>query len=79
MNRRNFIKTLISIPLASQLPNIPLSNTITRIPEYDNLISLYGIPYHVSNASSGAWLGINRSGYAYKELVNLIKIMEENR
>jgi len=53
MNRREFLKSIVVAIVGSQVP-IDLSQSIPPV-------SLYGIPYHQSNAHIGTWLGIERS------------------
>lgn len=76
MNRRDFLKRLIAVPLAARIDfNQPIPGTwgaITRSttplfnssytgPGYPlTLPMLYGIPYHQSNASTSSWLGFSR-------------------
>lgn len=56
MNRRNFIRALISIPIAAKLPNIsaPIKSSL-RIVNYDDKVSEFiyyykiAIQMHVSN------------------------------
>lgn len=76
MNRRQFLKTLIAVPLAAKLPDIPISGTWGAV-ERSTVAQfaskpltatrpltaqmLLGIPYHQSNASTGQWLGIPRA------------------
>jgi hypothetical protein len=78
MKRREFIKSLFVAAVASQVP-------VDCSPPPP--LSLYGIPYHQSNAFSGTWLGIDRSTYpqwsskvspaahrdVYKALVELVR------
>lgn len=63
MNRRDLIKLLLSSAIAEavdveKLLWTPKSIiTVTALP-----ITMYGIPFHVDpNASTGTWLGINRT------------------
>lgn len=44
-------------------------------------ISLYGIPYHVSNCSGGQWLGINRqsSPETTKAIIEMVKLLQADK
>lgn len=53
MNRREWIKSVLSAVVASQ---IPIDLSPASLP-----VSLMGIPYHQSDATTGTWLGIVRS------------------
>lgn len=91
MNRRSFIKFLLSVPITTELDIEKLlwiPKPIITVPTLP--VSLYGIPYHL-NAFPGTWLGFERSiipwnwkrdsseNYTPIELVDLIKILERNR
>jgi len=55
MNRREWLKSVLSAVVASQIP-IDLTPAV-------NPIHWYGIPYHQSDGTTGTWLGIVRSEY----------------
>ena len=58
MNRRGFIRAVTTI-IGGKILGLDsiISEVVTN---YRNPISMYGIPYHCSNASTGEWLGIKR-------------------
>lgn len=75
MKRRDFLKYLLSTPAATiidyeKLLWVPGEKKIF-LPSLDtsewnkinNLISLYGIPYHMCTGYTGEWLGISRTIY----------------
>lgn len=78
MNRREFIKSVFAFAIASQVP----VEICREVP-----LSLLGIPYHQSNATTGTWLGFDRSTYpmwvshkpanpaTYRPLVDLVKLI----
>lgn len=79
MKRRDFLKLLLATAAAEyvdyeKLLWIPGEKKIF-IPESIDA-TLFGIPYHQTNASMGTWLGISRTE-AYKEIVKLVQIMEK--
>ncbi len=90
MRRRDFLRLLASGVVGSHIdvdrllwePNkktifLP---TAKQIEFYNTAQSkLWGIPYHQSNASMGAWLGISRSGEAYEQLGKLVKLLEDDK
>src|SRR5262245_49410794 len=66
MNRRDFLKYLLSTPLAAtvdyeKLLWVPEKKIFT--PTLKD-ISLYGVPYHMCDATTGTWMGIERSEVA---------------
>jgi len=83
MNRREFIKSVIAGIITSQIP-IDIQPSSTPV-------SLFGIPYHEFNATSGTWLGIERSLSAQwishipadagtlRSLTDLIKILQNDK
>lgn len=81
MNRRDFIKYLLSTPIAAKLDVEKLlwvpEKTIF-IPHPAQKAFYEGIPYHEINASAGIWLGLAR-GNIYPEVRKLIKLMEEDK
>lgn len=95
MNRRSFFHLLIASGIVPFIPKPkfawnkinPLWNPHPKQIEFLNQtvpVSLYGIPYHCSNASSGQWLGFNRteamiSKEAHQEIVKLIQILEKDK
>lgn len=73
MNRRSFLKSIALIPFA-------VKGTIINHPRYAwDKLSLYGVPYHVSDVSTGQWLGINRIGYINKEVTEMIQLLENDK
>lgn len=66
MNRRAFLMTIaatlipkvirVSTPLLLNYQPTPAQ--VKFFNQRDNVVSLYGIPYHQSNAGIGQWLGI---------------------
>jgi len=61
MNRRDFIKYLLAIPMAAEFDIEKLlwiKSPIITVPTLP--VSLYGIPYHHSNATTHVWLGFER-------------------
>lgn len=83
VTRRKFFFFGLSAGIGLLLPNNKIelidycSIKDLRIPLQINP-SLYGIPYHYSNASSGTWLGFSRAE-SRDEIINLIKILEEDK
>jgi len=80
-NRRQFLKYLLSTPLAATIDYEKLlwvPETRIVVPNLAELPALYGIPYHHDNFSMGTWLGIPR-GEANKEIINLIKHMKDHQ
>lgn len=81
MNRRDFLRLSI-LALASteididKLLWIPGEKKIF-IPSSKQL-SLYGIPYY-ADVAYGEWLGQSRLGYISKELIEMIKILEQDK
>lgn len=63
MIRRDFLKYLLATPIATQLDVEKLlwipEKTIF-IPSIYQFESIYGIPYHQTDASMGTWLGFSR-------------------
>jgi hypothetical protein len=89
MRRRDFLRLLASGVVGSHIdvdrllwePNkktifLP---TDAQIALYNNYkyAALYGIPYHQSNASTGQWLGIPRGDSVYKELAEMVRLLEK--
>jgi len=83
MERRSFLKFLLSTPLAAVIDYEQLlwvkEKTIFIPPVrpvelYENFVletplSLYGVPYHQSNASTDRWLGFERdANYSYERI-----------
>lgn len=65
MHRRDFLRLLLATPIAMQLDVekllwVPGEKKIF-IPEVP--ISLYGIPYHMSYAEVGIWMGFSRKQF----------------
>ncbi len=81
-NRRNFLQ-LLGLGAAGlvldpeKLLWIPGQKTIF-LPAIKP-VSLYGIPYHQSNLSTGTWLGFSRSNIIKEELKELIVKLEYNK
>ena len=69
MDRRSFLGLLPLLPLALKVSEVPVNNKFNYKPhpkqvEFYNqkdTVSLYGVPYHEHNASTGTWLGLSRS------------------
>jgi hypothetical protein len=51
MNRRAFLYSLVIAPFVAKI-KIPVKTAYGK---------LFGIPYHETNATSGTWLGFDRS------------------
>lgn len=82
LNRRNFLRLLALGVVGHELDIdrllwVPGSKTIF-IPSKAQ-ISLFGIPYHQTDASTGQWLGFSRLEFVQKELVELIKALEKDK
>lgn len=95
MTRRELFKKLLLTPIAAII-GVKLAKTEaftwdkTRIDFYDselpNRISMYGIPYHENNATTGYWLGFDRGAWmhpaqheCYKEIADLVNILETDK
>jgi len=61
MNRRGFIRTVTTVISGKVLGLDGIVGKV--ITNYRYPTSMYGIPYHQSNASMGTWLGITRTTY----------------
>lgn len=60
MNRRDFVRRMFGLAVTvAAHPFIPLPRTAyQKLAEH---ASLYGVPYHMSDATAGTWMGITRS------------------
>lgn len=70
----------VKIKLAIDKLFIPTTKQIEFLAS-DKPISLYGIPYHVSNCSGGQWLGINRqsSPETTKAIIEMVKLLQADK
>lgn len=79
MTRRDLLKLLLSSAIAESIDVEKLLWTPKPIITVPTLpISLYGIPYHEYNFSSGEWLGICRDQSIYNEIINMINSIKEH-
>lgn len=67
LNRRKFLGLISLIPFI-KLENKVFINDLFK-PSQKQLDYLYGIPYHEYNATSGEWLGFDRSETSAFKLV----------
>lgn len=92
MERRSFLKFLLATPLAAfvdyeKLLWIPGEKTIfipspvqQQVEIYNMILespSLYGIPYHLNNATAGQWLGLPSEIPVKYEKISLDKAIED--
>lgn len=73
ITRRNFIKTLALVPFIDWDKPVRFRLHSEPLPHH-----WYGIPYHQSDGTIGAWLGQSR-GNATKEIVKLIQLIEADK
>jgi len=71
MNRRGFIRTVTTI-IGGKVLGLDgiVSEVITT---YRYPVSMYGIPYHYSDASTSEWLGFKREMIFFDNTVSLIE------
>lgn len=93
MNRRSFLKFLLSTPLALTVDVEKLLWVPKPIITVPAMPSIYGVDWGLNDGTVGTWLGIKRSiypqfksawlhpaqGECYKDLVKLISICEEDK
>lgn len=93
-NRRQFLKGLLTLAAGSVSANIdidrllwvpgektifiPSAKQVEIFTAADKLM-LYGIPYHASDAATGQWLGLSRIVGIHEEVLQMIKLLEEDK
>jgi hypothetical protein len=63
MNRRSFIRQLFIGGIGTSAAIEHMLSGSQILISSDLPLSLYGVPYHQSNAHIGTWMGIQRSTY----------------
>lgn len=74
ITRRNFIKTLALVPFIDWGKSVRFKLHSEPLPHH-----WYGIPYHQSDGTIGAWLGMPRGNSIHKEVAELVSIMEKDK